>query len=158
MMQSLNPKDAKVLIVEDNRDDIIIASRALKAFGIKHIFSAQTGEEALAYLTQHKCDVALVDHRLPGMSGLRLLEQIRAARPETRVIVVTGARDERVAAAAIKLGASDYVSKDEFLTSGIINSLQAALREEIAEQEEQRRLSLWSGTDRLADKEGRAVA
>jgi hypothetical protein len=77
------------------------------------------------------------------------LEQVRELRPDVRLIVVTGARDERVAAAAMKLGAVDYVPKDELLTSGIFRSLQGALREREEAREGERRAFLSTDRDRL---------
>jgi CheY-like chemotaxis protein len=138
----LKPKDARVLMVEDSPNDQEIATRALKNYGIRHWRIAKTGEDALHEVAQHDFDVVLVDYTLPGMNGLQFVEQLRAIAPETRIIMVTGARQESVAVAAMKLGASDYISKDEFLTSGIIRSLQAALRERAAVGETAQREAL----------------
>jgi len=136
---ALNPKDARVLMVEDSPNDQEIATRALKNFGIRHWRLAKTAEDALEEVARREYDVVLVDYHLPGMNGLQFLENLRYISPETRIIVMTGARQESVAVAAMKLGASDYISKDEFLTSGIIRCLQAALRERVAAgQTEQR--------------------
>ncbi len=142
MLQALNPKDARVLIVEDSPNDQEIAKRALKNFGIRHVSTARTAEDALIDLMKHRYDVALVDYNLPGMDGLRFMENLTRVSPDTKVIVVTGARQEKVAVAAMKLGASDYISKDEYLTSGITRSLQAALRSRIDEAEETQRDSM----------------
>jgi CheY-like chemotaxis protein len=142
MVRALNPKDSAVLVVEDNPDDGIIVARSLETFGIRKVSAVETGEDALVFLGKHGCDVALVDYNLPGMNGLRLLEHIRESWPETRVVLVTGIKDEQVAVAAMKAGAADYVSKDELLTSSIIRTLQSALREQIASTEEQRRTAL----------------
>lgn len=150
-LRPLNPKDATVLVVEDDRNDAIITVRALETFGIKHIFHASTGEEAVAFLSSNHCDVALVDFNLPGMNGLRLLRKLQELRPELSVIFVTGARDEKVAVEALKSGAVDYVSKDELLTSGIINSLQDALRASGRADEERDDVLLGQGREAAYD-------
>jgi|SRR3990170_1675720 len=142
MLQALNPKDARVLVVEDSPNDQAIATRALKTYGIRHMRLAESAEDALAELARREYDVILVDYQLPGMNGLQFIEQLRRFSPDTRVIVVTGARQESVAVSAMKLGASDYISKDEYLTSGIVRSLQAALRDRIATAEVEQRESL----------------
>jgi DNA-binding NarL/FixJ family response regulator len=139
MLQALNPKDARVLLVEDGPNDQAIAVRALQTFGIRHWRSARTAEEALVEASRHKYDVALVDYRLPRMNGLEFMEKLQAISPDSRVIVVTGVRQESVAVAAMKLGASDYITKDEYQTSGIIRALQAALRERISAADTEQR-------------------
>lgn len=149
VLQDLNPKDATVLVVEDSPDDQLIVGKALQRFGIKSRFVANTAEEGLEFLARRRCDVVLVDYHLPGMNGLRLLEQIRESYPGVSTIMVTSACDENVAAECIKLGASDYIAKNEFLTSGIIRALQAALQERIASHEEDSEAALRSGEDKL---------
>jgi len=129
MLRALNPKDARVLLVEDGPNDQAIAVRALQSFGIRHWRAARTAEDGLVEASKHKYDVALVDYRLPRMNGLEFIEKLYTLLPEIRVIVVTGVRQESEAVAAMKLGASDYITKDEYHTSGIIRALQAALRE-----------------------------
>ena len=149
MLKALNPKDSSVLIVEDNPDDALIAARALQTFGIRHVYAAGTAEEALEFLRDQTCDVILVDYLLPGMSGLAFLEEVRRAFPHIAAIMVTGAQDERVAADSFKAGAFDYVAKDQLLTSGIIRTLQAALRSQISTSEEERRATLGGSPDPL---------
>ena len=149
MMKPLLPSVATALIVEDNRDDAVIMERALQTFGIKQRSTVDSAEDALAFLADQTCDVALIDHRLPGMNGLQLLERMRDLSPETLKIMVSGCRDERVAASAVKLGAVDYIAKDDFLTGGIIRSLQTALRERIAAREDGLRKALSPGGGRI---------
>lgn len=134
--ESLNPKDASVIVVEDNPDDARIVVRVLQNFGIRHLSVVGSGEEAIDRVTSRPSDVMLADFGLPGISGLKLLERVSELSPETRVILMTGIGDERTAAAAIKAGASDYICKDDLLTSGLITSLQAALRDRIALREQ----------------------
>jgi hypothetical protein len=72
------------------------------------------------------------------MHGLSLLEKIREVQPDTRLVVVTGVRDEHLVVSAMKAGAADFLCKDDLLTSGIIRSLQALLRARDAEKYERR--------------------
>ena len=146
---SFDPKESAVLIVEDNPDDAVLEARALERFGIKHIFHAETAEDALTFASQQRCDAALIDYQLPGMDGLRFVERLSELSPDTRIIFVTGIRDEHVAVQAMKLGASDYIPKDELLTSGIVRSLQTALRKGDAAREEKHEQLLGSGAGEL---------
>ncbi|HEU0074379.1 MAG TPA: response regulator [Dehalococcoidia bacterium] len=123
-----NRRHVRVLIVEDSITDAKLEGQALEKYGIREWKSVDSAEEALRELDKEPYNVVLLDYGLPRMNGLSLLERIKQNYPNTRVILVTGARDEQVAVAAMKLGADDYITKDEFLTAGIISSLQNTLR------------------------------
>lgn len=154
--ESLNPKDASVMVVEDNPDDARVITRVLQNFGIRRMSVVGTGEEAVERFAMQPCDVVLTDFGLPGMNGLRLLERITEVSPATKVIIMTGLGDEQTAVAAMKLGASDYICKDELLTSGVVNSLQAALRASIGARAAQMSHSMEQGADQLEVAEAEA--
>ena len=156
VMQALNPRNARVLVVEDSREDQQIALRALKTYGIRYTQAVRTAEDALRDLEKHEYDVGLVDYALPGMNGLQLLEEMHRLNPRMRVIIVTGVRRENVAVEAMKLGAADYISKDDFLTAGIVNALQKALRNRKADAEGAQR-TLAEGQTKGSELEGAAV-
>lgn len=123
-----NRRHVRVLIVEDSTTDARLEGQALEKYGIREWKAVDSAEAALRELDKESYNVALLDYSLPRMNGLSLLERIKDKHPDTRVILVTGARDEQIAVAAMKLGADDYITKDEFLTAGIISSLQNTLR------------------------------
>jgi signal transduction histidine kinase len=75
------------------------------------VLTATNGAEALKLLESQAVDAAVVDIRMPGMSGLDLLEKIKHLSPTTGVIMLTGHESVDTARQALRLGASDYFAK-----------------------------------------------
>jgi DNA-binding NtrC family response regulator len=99
-----------VLIVDDERT----LARAIKAFLTEAGYEAELAadaESALPVLQTLRPDVVFTDVRLPGMSGLELLKQIREFDPAISVVVMTAHGSIEGAVEAVKLGAFDYVKK-----------------------------------------------
>jgi len=69
------------------------------------------GSEALEYIKSTPCDVCVMDVVLPDINGIDLLKKVKAIRPEAEVIILTGNGTVQDAAAAIKMGAFDYLQK-----------------------------------------------
>ncbi len=119
--------DDTILLIEDDRVDIMTVQRALKKNAIGNpLFVARTGLEALDMLrgTQdlEKISPALIllDLNLPKMSGIEFLQQLRAD-PELkamRIIVLTSSNEPKDRAAAFEYDVDDYIVKphsfDEF--------------------------------------------
>jgi YesN/AraC family two-component response regulator len=72
---------------------------------------AATGAEALGKLRRESVDLVVLDHRLPGRTGLEILPEVRLIRPKVPVIMLTGYGSEWICAAAFKLGIADYLQK-----------------------------------------------
>jgi DNA-binding NtrC family response regulator len=88
---------------------------------------ADSAEDALPKLVALDIDLAVIDIRLPGMSGVELVKQIRVNYPEVPVIVITGHGDIETAIDVLKLGASDYFTKP-FSLAALQESIQLALQ------------------------------
>ncbi|NOX54010.1 MAG: response regulator [Planctomycetes bacterium] len=101
---------ARVLVVDDELIVCQSCARILAEDG-HQVAAAQTGEEALQKVQEDLFDVVLLDLRLPGCGGLRLLRALREASPQTEVIVLTGYPTLESAKEAIRLGALEYVTK-----------------------------------------------
>ena len=103
-----------VLLVESSPDDIELTRRHFdrRAPHI-HLVVKTNAEDAMVWLEQpgHHIDVALLDLRLPGMTGLDLLESLQP-RYSIPCILITGGGDEIAAAKAMSLGAVDYIIKE----------------------------------------------
>jgi len=76
------------------------------------VAAVATGEEAVAYHARHQPDITLMDLQLPGMSGVRAIEMIRAARPAARIIVLTMYKGDEDIYRALAAGAATYLLKD----------------------------------------------
>ncbi len=99
-----------ILIADDEEDFRIIFSDIIQKMGY-HVKTAQNGEEALAVVAHHPIDIALIDFKMPGMSGLELLKEIKSRKPQIEVILITGMGTIDSAVAAMKSGAYDYITK-----------------------------------------------
>lgn len=97
---------ARVLVVDDDPSFREVCGIVLRQAG-HVVVAAASAREALAVLERTACELALVDLRLPDMSGLELLRALRARPCNLPVVIVTG----YPAVEALKLGAADYVAK-----------------------------------------------
>ncbi len=100
----------KLLIVEDD----IAFARILEAFLKKkeyEVTSTSTLKDASKYIQKQNFDLFLLDYRLPDGTGLDLLEEVRESNPGAPVIIMTGFHDVRTVVKAMKMGASDYITK-----------------------------------------------
>jgi len=73
--------------------------------------TAESGLEALRLFRETRPAIVLTDIKMPGMDGIELLRQIKAERPETEVIMITGHGDMDLAIESLKLEATDFVTK-----------------------------------------------
>lgn len=103
----------RVLIADDHpvfRDGIRALLEATA--GVLIVGEATTGEEAATLAGQLAPDLILMDVGLPGINGIEATRRIVAARPETRVLVVTMFEDDANVFAALRAGAGGYILKD----------------------------------------------
>ncbi len=74
--------------------------------------TAGSGDEALERLAESEADLVITDYRMKGMDGLALLAKVKELHPETDVIMITGHGSIEVAVDAMRIGAADFVVKD----------------------------------------------
>jgi PAS domain S-box-containing protein len=123
------PTDAKrprVLVVDDEPDDVLIARRELEErFEVEATGSAS---EALARLQQPVAyDLVVLDYRLGDMNALTFLREAQKTKGGPPVIVVSGLEDPRVAAAARELGAFAFLPKEAFGGGALAATASAAI-------------------------------
>jgi DNA-binding NtrC family response regulator len=139
----------RVLVVDDERSILQLLHEALTHWGY-HVTTAGTGGEALEALRTGVFQVAMTDIRMPDMSGLDLLREIKKADESIEVVVMTGFPAISSAVEALKEGAYDYLSKPLILDElhhlmqrmmerrflrGEVHSLRTRLGEELAVNE-----------------------
>ena len=99
-----------VLVVDDDPELTNLLLNYLDAQGYS-VLTACGGEEALEILQEKDIDLVLLDIVMPGMDGLQVLQWIRQNHPEIIVVMMSGYRVEDLAQKALRMGASDHISK-----------------------------------------------
>ena len=100
----------RVLIIEDNEDLAFVLAGMIRDEGGEPLCAAR-GEEGLELLRSNIVDLVFLDIILPDANGIELIPLIREIRPGCEVVVLTGMNDAKVAVAALKAGAADYLVK-----------------------------------------------
>jgi len=101
----------RVLVVDDEKEIRAFLNKALSRLGGFHVELAESGEEALHKLEKEPFDLVLTDLKMPKMDGLQLIAEIAKSKPETLTIMMTGHGSIDSALEAMKMGASDYITK-----------------------------------------------
>jgi two-component system response regulator RegA len=102
--------DASLLVLDDDAAFRQRLARAMKKRGFDPIM-AESVAEGLAIVRSKPPAYAVIDLRLEDGNGLDVVEALREMRPDSRVIVLTGYGAIATAVAAVKIGATDYLSK-----------------------------------------------
>jgi C4-dicarboxylate-specific signal transduction histidine kinase len=93
---------AKVLFVDDDEANLIVCEAACG--DDFDVLTASSADEALAHLRREEVGVVVADQRMPGTSGVELLERVRAEYPDTVRLLITAYTDVQAAVAAINRG------------------------------------------------------
>ena len=118
----------RVLIVEDDLSDAELVVRALERNGFDpERDTVQSPEEFKQKVSKNSYDIVLADYGLPGWSGMETVQILRREGLDVPVIMVSGALGEDKAVECIKLGAADYVLKDNL--ARLPESVRRAMRE-----------------------------
>jgi two-component system response regulator DevR len=149
----------RVLVVDDHE----VVRQGLVALldrraGFEVVAQAGTVAESIAQATLHEPDVVVMDVRLPDGTGIEACREIRAALPQTRVVMLTSYPDEEAVLSAIIAGASGYLLK-QIRGRDLVSALETVGRGEslldpaVTEKvlERVRRLASGSATDELAE-------
>lgn len=88
---------ARILVVDDEESIRDLCARVLTRAGYA-VTTAPTGEDAVSTLAAASFDLLISDIRMPGISGLEVLERARTAHPHIRVVLITGFGSPQIAA------------------------------------------------------------
>jgi DNA-binding NtrC family response regulator len=127
----------KILVVDDERSIRFSLAELLGEEG-HEVREAEHAPAALAALEEEAADLVVSDLSMPAMTGLQLLEEVRARHPGTLFVLMTAFGDERTAVRALREGAYDYVPKP--FDNEEIRALVRRAREVLALRAENRRL------------------
>ena len=116
----------RILLVEDERRVASFVSRALRENSYV-VDCAETGEKGIEMATQNPYDSILLDIRLPGLSGIQVCRELRDARVDTPILMLTarGLVEQRVE--GLDAGADDYLTKP-FAVAELLARVRALVR------------------------------
>jgi DNA-binding response OmpR family regulator len=104
----------RALVAEDEESFLRVLTTVLEATQRFEVYPCESGDEALETLKRSQFDVIILDHKMPGLTGLNVLQWLHEQKSEIPVVMLTGAGSENIAVEAMKLGAYDYLRKDQF--------------------------------------------
>src|SRR5215510_14431652 len=132
----------RILVVEDERRVASVVTRALRENAYE-VDLAETGEKAIALATQNSYDSILLDVRLPGISGIQVCQELRMARIDSPILMLTARTLVEQRVEGLDAGADDYLTKP-FAVAELLARVRALVR---------RRLNQNGGNIRYADLE-----
>jgi len=119
-----------MMIVDDNLPMRTLLRSILRAVGVVRIREATDGEDALDQLSMRAADLVLLDHAMPGMTGIDVVKALRAnpehASAKARIVMITGYGDRKHVASARDAGVDEFLVKP-ITTRGLLLRIEAAL-------------------------------
>lgn len=151
---------ATVLVVDDDRGLVRLIEKSLRREGFSTA-TAASGQEAIAWLSQHPADLMLLDLKLPDFEGRELIHRLTELSRLIPFIIITGQGDERVAVEIMKRGAVDYLIKDgkflEFVPTVVQRALQQIEKDRKLDAGEQERQRLEQEILEISSREQRRI-
>ena len=111
----------RVVVADNDAEWVELIRTDLSLEGHQVVAAVQSGEEAIAAVREHRPDVLVVDERMPpGLNGVEVARQVRAADPSVQVVIFTNFDEEEIIKGAADAGAI-------FVLKGNLRALRAAL-------------------------------
>jgi PAS domain S-box-containing protein len=122
-----NGRAIRAILVEDNEQDALLLLHHLRAGGLEIISRRLDSEEALRVALREEWDIVFCDYSLPQFDALRAIQLLRETGAEIPIIIVSGSIGDEAAVETLRLGANDYLLKDNL--SRLVPSVLRELRE-----------------------------
>lgn len=122
----------RILLADDEPQYSQLIRSYLDAPGMEVIGEASDGLQALEKTLTLEPDVLLLDMTMPEMDGMQVLAAVKAARPNTKVIILTTREDERLLARAIALGAGSFITKQKDKLRNLPRIIRSIIEGEVA--------------------------
>jgi len=100
----------RILVVDDDAEICRVLGEYLKEQGYD-VKLGRDGKQAVTMADEYEPDLIFLDMKMPQLTGLEALEQIRERHPRMKVVMITGVDDKKLAREALMLGANDYIAK-----------------------------------------------
>lgn len=129
----MNSLKIRVLYVEDSPDDQLILKRSLteKLPIDLDLVIVETAMDGLKKIEKENFDIIIFDYRLPDMTGIEFVQELKKKNSKTPTILVTSKGSEHVAVNAMKLGVRDYLTKEQIASGHLADSLKEILLESV---------------------------
>lgn len=105
----MNASKANILVVDDEMGPRESLKMILNPY--YNVLIAERGAQAIEMLKQHPVDLVTLDLKMPGLTGINVLEKLKAHDPDIEAIIITGYGSLDTAIEGLRLGAFDYISK-----------------------------------------------
>lgn len=124
-----DPDAVDIMVVEDNPGDarLLEAMLVSSMSGLAVVHQCTTMEQALALAENSAPDVAILDLSLPDAIGLEGVVKLSQSNPDLAIVVLTGLNNEELSSEALRLGAQDYLHKDEANPQALYRTLRYAM-------------------------------
>jgi DNA-binding NtrC family response regulator len=121
-----NTKNPLIFIVEDSiiYKDLIVGH--LQSKNLKNIKVLKNSDECISEISQ-KPDIIVLDYVSDGVSGIELMQKIKGENPEIDFIFLSGQNEINIAIKIMKLGAADYIVKNEQAPHRLVRSIENLL-------------------------------
>jgi putative two-component system response regulator len=149
VMQTPRPTNARILVVDDERINVVLLERILEQAGYTNVMSTTDSRQAAALYDEFEPDLILLDLHMPGLDGFAVMEQLEGRISSDNflpILILTADIRPEIKRRALAAGAKDFVTKP-FDRTEVLLRIQNLLESRF----------LYLRTDRQAVTEGQAT-